>query len=221
MFVDEKLMDVWKITEITKNENNKFSYPGKDILYMLATTSWIFLKQEGKAFKSSKKRKYNIFYSNSIGTIMYVPAFMCIDFHSYEGMKLNKQIPNYNLSNTEYNILNKNAFDFNSYDKMEIYIDLESENLLNYGEKIYNNILQIEKQQKLLDRLSMDEATLKHTIASEKFELILNDFSSDFQALLKKYNIELYYNYSNNNTSIKYDGVELEWTIDDFTNNID
>ena len=48
MFVDSDLMNVWTILEIRSDLDKGYGYIGQDIRFMLASTSWIFLRQEGK-----------------------------------------------------------------------------------------------------------------------------------------------------------------------------
>ena len=62
MFVDYDLMNVWNILEIKKDSNKGYGYVGNDLRMMMGTTSWIFLRQEGKKL-FNKHQKYNIFYS--------------------------------------------------------------------------------------------------------------------------------------------------------------
>lgn len=212
MFVDHDLMNVWNILEIRKDLDKGYGYIGQDIRYMMSTASWIFLRQEGKKF-FNKHQKYNIFYSRSIGAIIYIPAFMCIDFHRYEGTRLCKHIPNFNHSSTQYRILNEKAFDHAYQEKTEMVLDRETEDLLNYGEKKQIEIDKLEKQAQIARKLQMSENELKVTEALEKFEIISNKFSTELLTLLKKYNIELYYNLCDENTNIKYDGVELGITL--------
>ena len=208
MFVDYDLMNVWNILEIKKDSNKGYGYVGNDLRMMMGTTSWIFLRQEGKKF-FNKHQKYNMFYSRSIGAIIYVPAFMCIDFHRCEGTQLNKCIPNFNHSSTQYRILNEKAFDYAYQDKIEIILDRETENLLNCGEKKQIEIDKVEKQAKIDQRLQMEENELKYTEALEKFKTIADDFSKELSLLLKKYNIELYYSISDEDTDIEYNGEKL------------
>lgn len=212
MFVDQDLMNVWNILEIRKDLDKGYGYIGQDIRFMLSTTSWIFLRQEGKKF-FNKHQKYNIFYSRSIGAIIYVPAFMCIDFHRYEGTYLCKRIPNYNRSSTEYHILNEKAFDYDYQEKIEIFLDRETEDLLKCGEKKQAEIDELEEQAKIAQRLQMTENERRHAEALEQFKTIADDFSTELSLLLKKYNIELYYSISDENTDIKYNGEELNITI--------
>ena len=212
MFVDYDLMNVWNILEIRKDLEKGYGYIGLDIRSMIGTTSWIFLRQEGKKF-FNKHQKYNIFYSRSIGAIIYVPAFMCIDFHRCEGTKLSKHIPNFNHSSTEFNILNEKAFDYDYQEKIEIILDRETKDLLNCGEKKQIEIDEFEDQDKIAKRLQMTENELRYAEALEKFKTIANDFSTELSLLLKKYNIELYYSISDENTDIKYNGEELNITL--------
>ena len=212
MFVDFDLQNVWNILEIRKDLDKGYGYIGQDIRFMMATTSWIFLRQEGKKF-FNKHQKYNMFYSRSIGAIIYVPAFMCIDFHRCEGTQLNKHVPNFNHSSTEYHILNEKAFDYAYQEKIEIILDRETEDLLNCGEKKQIEIDQCEKQAQIALKLQMSENELRHAEALEKFKAIADDFSTELSTLLKKYNIELYYSISDENTNIKYNGEELNITL--------
>lgn len=152
MFVDYDLMNAWKILEIRKDLNKGYGHIGQDIRFMIGTTSWIFLRQEGKKF-FNKHQKYNLFYSRSIGAIIYVPTFMCIDFHRCEGTQLNKHVPIFNHSSTEYRILNEKAFDYDYQDKIEIILDMETEDLLNSGEKKQIEIDELEEQAKIAQRL--------------------------------------------------------------------
>ena len=154
-----------------------------------------------------------MFYSRSIGAIIYVPAFMCIDFHRCEGTQLCKHIPNYNHSSTEYRILNEKAFDYAYQEKIELILDRETEDLLNYGEKKQIEIDQYEKQAQIALKLQMSENELRHAEALEQFEVIADDFSKELSLLLKKYNVELYYSISDENTNIKYNGEELNITL--------
>ena len=145
MFVDSDLMNVWNILEIRSDLNKGYGYVGQDIRFMLATTSWIFLRQEGKKF-FNKHQKYNLFYSKAIGAVIYVPAFMCRDFSKCEDFQLCKRVPNYNHSNTEQRILNEKAFDYQYQEKIQIILDRETESLLNCGERKQLEIHQHEKQ---------------------------------------------------------------------------
>ena len=212
MFEDFDLMNVWNILEIRKDLDKGYGYVGHDIRNMMATASWIFLRQEGKKF-FNKHQKYNIFYSRSIESIIYVPAFMCIDFHSCYGTQLNKHIPNYNHSSTQYQILNEKAFDYDYQEKIEIILDRETEDLLKCGEKKQIEIDELEEQAKIAQRLQMTENELRYAEALEKFKTIADDFSTELSLLLKKYNIELYYSISDENTDIKYNGEELNITL--------
>ena len=212
MFVDFDLRNVWNILEIRKDLDKGYGYIGQDIRDMMATTSWIFLRQEGKKF-FNKHQKYNMFYSRSIGAIIYVPAFMCIDFHRCEGTQLCKHVPNYNHSSTEYHILNEKAFDYAYQEKIEIILDRETEDVLKCGEKKQLEIDKLDEQAKIAQRLQMTKNELRHAEALEKFKTITDDFSTELSLLLKKYNIELYYSISDENTDIKYNGEELDITI--------
>ena len=212
MFVDHDLMNVWNIFEIKKDSNKGYGYVGHDLRMMMGTTSWIFLRQEGKKF-FNKHQKYNMFYSRSIGAIIYVPAFMCIDFHRCEETQLCKHVANFNHSSTQYHILNEKAFDYDYQDKIEIILDRETENLLNCGEKKQAEIDELEEQSKIAQRLQMTENERRHAEALEQFKVIADDFSTELSLLLKKYNIELYYSISDENTDIKYNGEELNITL--------
>jgi hypothetical protein len=212
MFVDHDLMNVWNILEIREDLDKGYGYIGQDVRYMMGTTSWIFLRQEGKKF-FNKHQKYNIFYSRSIGAIIYIPAFMCIDFHRCEGTRLNKHIPNFNHSSTEYHILNEKAFDYAYQEKIEIILDRETEDLLKCGEKKQIEIDELEKQAKIAQRLQMTENELRHAEALEKFKTIADDFSTELSSLLKKYNVELYYNSCDEDTNIIYNGEKLNIAI--------
>ena len=212
MFVDQDLMNVWNILEIRKDMEKGYGYIGLDVRSMIGTTSWIFLRQEGKKI-FNKHQKYNIFYSRSIGSIIYVPAFMCIDFHRCEGTQLNTRVPNFNHSSTQYRILNEKAFDYAYQDKIEIILDRETEDLLKCGEKKQIEIDKLEKQAQIVHKLQMEENEFRYVEALEKFKIIANDFSTELSLLLKKYNIELYYNISDENTDIKYNGEELNITL--------
>lgn len=212
MFVDHDLMNVWNILEIRKDSNKGYGYVGWDIRQMMGTTSWIFLRQEGKKF-FNKHQKYNIFYSRSIGAIIYVPAFMCIDFHRYEGTRLCKCIPNFNHSSTEFHILNEKSFDYDYQEKIEIILDRETEDILKCGEKKQIEIDELEEQARIARSLEMSENERKYEKALEQFKAIANDFSTELSLLLKKYNIELYYSICDENTDIKYNGEELNITL--------
>ena len=48
MFVDHDIMNVWNILEIRKDSDKGFGYAGHDLRMMVATASWIFLRQEDK-----------------------------------------------------------------------------------------------------------------------------------------------------------------------------
>ena len=50
MFVDHDIMNVWNILEIRKDLDKGYGYVGHELRYMMGTTSWIFLRQEGKKF---------------------------------------------------------------------------------------------------------------------------------------------------------------------------
>ena len=214
MFEDFVLMDVWNIREVRKDLDKGYGYVGHDLRHMIAAASWIFLRQEGKKF-FNKHQKYNIFYSRSIGAVIYVPAFMCIDFHRYEGTQLCKRIPNYNRSSTQYQILNEKAFDYDYQEKIEIILDRETEDLLKCGEKKQTEINELEEQAKIAQRLQMTEDERRHAEALEQFKIIADDFSKELSLLLKKYNVELYYSISDENTDIKYNGEELNITINE------
>ena len=212
MFIDHDLMNVWNILEIRKDLDKGYGYVGHDIRMMMATASWIFLRQEGKKF-FNKHQKYNIFYSRGIGAIIYVPAFMCIDFHSHEGTRLNRRIPNFNHSSTEYHILNEKSFDYDYQEKIEIILDRETEDILKCGEKKQIEIDELEEQARIAKRLQMTEDERRHAEALEQFKAIANDFSNELSLLLKKYNVELYYSISDETTDIKYNGEELNITL--------
>ena len=212
MFVDSDLMNVWNILEIKSNSNKGYEYTGKDIRYMIGTTSWIFLRQEGKKL-FNKHMKYNLFYSKAIGAVIYVPAFMCRDFSKCYGVQLVKHVPNYNHSNTEQRILNEKAFDYQYQEKIQIILDRETESLLNCGERKQLEIHQHEKQAEIDRKLQMTESEIRVTEALEKFETIAEEFSTELSLLLKKYNIELYYNTCDENTNIKFNGEELGISI--------
>lgn len=212
MFEDFDLMNVWNILEIKKDSEKGYRYVGHDIRYMIATASWIFLRQEGKKF-FNKHQKYNLFYSRRIGAIIYVPAFMCIDFHRYEGTRLSKRIPNFNHSSTQFNILNEKAFDYDYQEKIEIILDRETEDLLKCGEKKQLEIDELEEQARIAQRLQMTENERRHAEALEQFKVIADDFSKELSLLLKKYNVELYYSISDENTDIKYNSEELNITL--------
>jgi hypothetical protein len=214
MFVDSDLMNVWNILEIRTDLNKGYGYIGQDIRFMLGTTSWIFLRQEGKKL-FNKHMKYNLFYSNAIGAVIYVPAFMCRDFSKCEGYQLNKRIPNYNHSSTEHRILNEKAFDYQYQEKIQIILDRETESLLNCGEKKQAEINELEEQAKIAQKLQMEENELRYTEALEQFEAIADDFSTELSLLLKKYKVELYYNSCDEDTNIKYNGEELNIAITD------
>ena len=175
MFEDFDLMNVWNILEIRKDLDKGYGYVGHDIRMIMANASWIFLRQEGKKF-FNKHQKYNIFYSRSIRAIIYVPAFMCIDFHRCEGTQLCKRIPNYNHSSTQYQILNEKAFDYDYQEKIEIILDRETEDLLKCGEKKQAEIDELEEQAKIAQRLQMTENERRHAEALEQFKTIADDF---------------------------------------------
>ena len=212
MFVDQDLMNVWNILEIRKDLDKGYGYVGHDIRMMMATASWIFIRQEGKKF-FNKHQKYNIFYSRGIGAIIYVPAFMCIDFQRYKGTQLNKRIPNFNHSSTEYHILNEKSFDYDYQEKIEIILDRETEDLLKCGEKKHLEIDELEEQARIAKKLQMTEAERRHDEALEQFKAVADDFSKELSLLLKKYNVELYYSICDENTDIKYNGEELNITL--------
>jgi hypothetical protein len=214
MFVDQDLMNVWNILEIRKDLDKGYGYVGHDIRMMMATASWIFLRQEGKKF-FNKHQKYNIFYSRSIGAVIHVPAFMCIDFHMCEGTQLNKRIPNFNHSSTEFHILNEKSFDYDYQEKIEIILDRETDDLLKCGEKKQIEIDELEEQARIAKRLQMTEDERRHAEALEQFKAIADDFSKELSLLLKKYNVKLYYSISDENTDIKYNGEELNITINE------
>ena len=209
-------MNIWNILEIRKDSNKGYEYIGQDIRFMIGTTSWIFLRQEGKKF-FNKHQKYNIFYSRSIGAIIYVPAFMCIDFHRCEGTYLCKRIPNYNRPSTQYqyHILNEKAFDYAYQDKIEIILDRETEDLLKCGEKKQIEIDELEELAKIAQKLQMEENELRYAEALDQFKAIADDFTKELSLLLKKYNVELYYNSCDEDTNIKYNGEELNIAITD------
>ena len=48
-----------------------------------------------------------------------------------------------------------------------------------------------------------------------EFKTIVDDFSTELSLLLKKYNVELYYNSCDEDTNIKYNGEELNVAITD------
>lgn len=212
MFVDQDLMNVWNILEIRKDLDKGYGYVGHDIRMMMATASWIFLRQEGKKL-FNKHQKYNIFYSRGIGAIIYVPAFMCIDFQRCEGTQLNKRIPNFNHSSTEFHILNEKSFDYDYQEKIEIILDRKTDDLLKCGEKKQIEIDELEEQARIAKRLQMTEDERRHTEALEQFKTIADDFSKELSLLLKKYNVELYYSISDENTDIKYNSEELNITL--------
>ena len=173
MFEDFDLMNVWNILEIRKDLDKGYGYVGHDIRNMIAATSWIFLRQEGKKF-FNKHQKYNIFYSRSIESIIYVPAFMCIDFHRCEGTQLNKHIPNYNHSSTQYQILNEKAFDYDYQEKINK-IPAHRILAINRGEKLW--VLKVNISDPLEENLSyLERKIIKN---NSPFVEILKDTIQD------------------------------------------
>ena len=167
MFVDHDIMNVWNILEIRKDSDKGFGYVGHDIRMMMATASWIFLRQEGKKF-FNKHQKYNVFYSRSIGAIIYIPAFMCVDFQRNEGKQLCKYIPNFNHSSTEYHILNEKSFDYDYQEKIEIILDRETKDLLKCGEKKQAEIDELEKQARIDLKRQNEENKRRYSEALER-----------------------------------------------------
>lgn len=214
MFVDHGIMSVWNILEIKKDSDKGYGYVGHDVRYMMGTTSWIFLRQEGKKF-FNKRQKYNVFYSRSFRAIIYIPAFMCVDFQRSEGKQLCKYIPNFNHPSTEYHILNEKAFDYDYQEKIEIILDRETEDLLNCGEKKQIKIDELEKQAKIDLKRQNEEKELRYEEALKQFEVISDELSKELSLLLKKYNVELYYNNCDEDTNIKYNGEELNVAVTD------
>lgn len=214
MFVDHDIMNVWNILEIRKGSDKGYGYVGHDVRLMIGNTSWIFLRQEGKKF-FNKHQKYNIFYSRNIGAIIYIPAFMCVDFQRNEGKQLCKHIPNFNHSSTEYHILNEKSFDYDYQEKIEIILDRETKDLLKCGEKKQAEIDELEKQAKIDLKLQNEENELRRSEALKQFETISNEFSKELSLLLKKYNVELYYNSCDEDTNIKFNDEELNIAITD------
>ena len=214
MFVDHDIMNVWNILEIRKDSDKGFGYAGHDLRMMIASASWIFLRQEGKKF-FNKHQKYNVFYSRNIGAIIYIPAFMCVDFQRNEGKQLCKHIPNFNHSSTEYHILNEKSFDYDYQEKIEIILDRETKDLLKCGEKKQAEIDELEKQARIDLKRQNEENERRYSEALEQFKTIADDFSTELSLLLKKYNVELYYNSCDEDTNIKFNDEELNIAITD------
>ena len=61
----------------------------------------------------------------------------------------------------------------------------------------------------------MTENERRHAEALEKFNAIADDFSTELSLLLKKYNVELYYNSCDEDTHIIYNGEKLNIAISD------
>ena len=58
--------------------------------------------------------------------------------------------------------------------------------------------------------------TIRHSVEElSQFKTIADDFSTELSLLLKKYNVELYYNSCDEDTNIKYNGEELNVAITD------
>jgi hypothetical protein len=206
MFADSSLENYFKLIERETNNKNElvgYKHVGRDIAFMIATTSWIYIRQEVKNF-IGRNIKYNIFYSKSIGTIIYIPAFVCIDFHRYDDI---------NCSNTKYKILNNNAFNMDCYDKLDIIIDRSNEKLLDIFEKIQDEILYNEEQERIeaYNKKSDEE---KHYIdMTNEFKSIQGEFSKKLKDLLDEYNIELFYDRCNEDNYIKYKGEDIRISI--------
>ena len=61
----------------------------------------------------------------------------------------------------------------------------------------------------------MKKTNNRYSEALEQFKTIVDDFSTELSLLLKKYNVELYYNSCDEDTNIKYNGEELNVVITD------
>lgn len=61
----------------------------------------------------------------------------------------------------------------------------------------------------------MKKTNDRYSEALEQFKTIVDEFSTELSLLLKKYNIELYYNSCDEDTNIKYNGEELNVAITD------
>ena len=61
----------------------------------------------------------------------------------------------------------------------------------------------------------MKKTNDRYSEALEQFKTIVDDFSTELSLLLKKYNVELYYNNCDEDTNIKYNGEELNVAITD------
>ena len=79
-------------------------------------------------------------------------------------------------------------------EKIEIILDRETKDLLNCGEKKQIKIDELEKQAKTDLKLQNEENELRRSEALKQFETISNEFSKELSLLLKKYNVDLYYN---------------------------
>ena len=109
--------------------------------------------------------------------------------------------------------MNEKSFDYDYQEKIEIILDRETEDILKCGEKKQIEIDELEEQARIAKRLQMTEDERRHDEALEQFKAIANDFSNELSLLLKKYNVELYYSISDENTDIKYNGEELDITL--------
>ena len=211
MFADSSLKNSFKLLEYETNNKNEwvgYKHVGGDIALMIATTSWIYIRQDVKNF-IGRNLKYNIFYSKSIGTIIYIPAFVCIDFHRYDDI---------NHSNSSYKILNNNAFNMAYYDKLDIIIDRSNEKLLNVFEKIQDEILYNEEQKRIEEYNKMSNEEKHYIDMTNEFKTIQGEFSKKLKDLLNEYNIELFYDRCSENTYIKYKDIDLRISIDDIAN---
>jgi hypothetical protein len=206
MFVEKDIIHNWLSYELIYDESSNLDYRfiGQDILTMLSTTAFYFVRQEVKSFLNIKNMKYNMFYSPSIGTMMYVPAFMCIDFH---------RIIDYNMPNQQCKILNEKAFDYNYKDKIRILIDRTNEKILALGDATFARISAEEDRRNKEIIAKMTEEEKRKNAATNKFLLIKDDLSNKLKDVLNEYGITLYYNYMEESTCIKFNDEELTVSI--------
>ena len=74
--------------------------------------------------------------------------------------------------------------------------------------------MNLKNRQEYLKRQN-EENERRYSEALKHFKTIADGFSTDLSLLLKKYNVELYYNSCDEYTNIKYNGEELNVAITD------
>lgn len=207
MFFDENLQNFYTVYTI-KDAVINYEYPSKDVMYMISTTKFIYIRQEGRSL-FNKNIKMNIFYSPSIGYTIYVPASICLD---------NIQNPGMNSSKSENKIFKSFEFLTRSQNRSKFFIMIEANNLKyqEIGDAMYVNMLnkEADAKQKYLEKLDKEEKTRIENQA--EFDKIKNEFANKFNALLKEYNITTFYSYIDEDTALKYKGIKIEETFTDF-----